>query len=136
MPYTCDNGQASERNVKARLDRGVANEAFLQSFEVARVRHINSVESDHWITVLFWLSNKFYNTREDQSSLGTKMFGSLMRSMIRLLRKRGDGIMPVKTLPLFKTLCNNSKLNLGRGVQESLDASLRGSGNCRKSLNS
>ncbi|XP_073362819.1 uncharacterized protein [Aegilops tauschii subsp. strangulata] len=47
VPYTWDNRQAGSANVKARIDRGVANSEFLQHFELARVRHISAIESDH-----------------------------------------------------------------------------------------
>ena len=51
MPYTWDNHQASEANVKARLDRAFANEEFRQLFQHIRVRHLPSVESDHCFVV-------------------------------------------------------------------------------------
>ena len=47
VPFTWDNKQAGGANVKARLDRALANAAFLDLFEFASVRHISSTESDH-----------------------------------------------------------------------------------------
>ena len=47
VPYTWDNRQSGDANVKARLDRAFANEDFRQIFEYVKVRHICSVESDH-----------------------------------------------------------------------------------------
>jgi hypothetical protein len=45
--YTWDNRQADVANVKARLDRALANSVFLARFEHTRVRHVVSLESDH-----------------------------------------------------------------------------------------
>lgn len=47
LPYTWDNRKAGNMNVKALLDRGLANKAFLQMFDHVRVLHISVVESDH-----------------------------------------------------------------------------------------
>ncbi|XP_073355332.1 uncharacterized protein [Aegilops tauschii subsp. strangulata] len=47
VPFTCDNRQQGNMNVKARLDRAFANADFLQMFEFSIVKHISSVESDH-----------------------------------------------------------------------------------------
>ena len=64
VPFTWDNGQAGGMNVKARLDRGVANEAFLQSFELVQARHISVIESDHFFVLV--------ETREAYMSRGSK----------------------------------------------------------------
>lgn len=47
IPYTWDNRQAGSANVKARLDRALANDRFLNLFQFTAVKHISSVESDH-----------------------------------------------------------------------------------------
>lgn len=47
VPFTWDNGQQGEMNVKARLDRALVNQGFLQRFEHSRVRHLSAMESDH-----------------------------------------------------------------------------------------
>ena len=47
VPYTWDNQQSGNANVKARLDRAFANEEFRHKFEYFKVCHICSVESDH-----------------------------------------------------------------------------------------
>jgi hypothetical protein len=47
VPYTWDNRQAGDNNVKARLDRALANYDFMQRFEHIRVRHVSAIESDH-----------------------------------------------------------------------------------------
>ena len=52
VPYTWDNRQSGDANVKARLDRAFANEDFRQIFEYVKVRYICSVESDHCFVLL------------------------------------------------------------------------------------
>ena len=47
VPFTWDNMQQGNANVKARLDRVLANQTFLSLFEYSSVRHISSTESDH-----------------------------------------------------------------------------------------
>ena len=51
MAYTWDNRQGGDSNVKARLDRAFANEAFRQRYEDIRVRHVAATESDHCFVV-------------------------------------------------------------------------------------
>jgi hypothetical protein len=46
-PWTFDNKQAGERNVKVRLDRAVANPAWSSLFPEVRVHHLMSSRSDH-----------------------------------------------------------------------------------------
>jgi endonuclease/exonuclease/phosphatase family metal-dependent hydrolase len=45
--YTWDNRQTGSRNVKARLDRALGDEAFLNRLGESEVYHIPLVESDH-----------------------------------------------------------------------------------------
>ena len=52
VPYTWDNRQSGNANVKARLDRAFANEEFRQKYEHATVRHVCSLESDHCFVVV------------------------------------------------------------------------------------
>jgi hypothetical protein len=47
LPYTWDNKQEGERNVKVRLDRGLADEKFLDRFAFTEVTHVQTSESDH-----------------------------------------------------------------------------------------
>jgi hypothetical protein len=47
LPYTWDNFQEGERNVKARLDRAFGDEKFLTSMGDTDVLHIPVAESDH-----------------------------------------------------------------------------------------
>ena len=52
VEYTWDNQQQDAANVKARLDRALANSAMLNLFEESRVRHVSSIESDHCFIVI------------------------------------------------------------------------------------
>lgn len=51
MAYTWDNRQGGHANVKARIDRAFANEAFPQRHEDIRVQHVSAVESVHCFVV-------------------------------------------------------------------------------------
>lgn len=52
LPYTWDNRQPTGRNVKVRLDRGLADEGFMNLFSNNKVWHIQTTESDHCCLVL------------------------------------------------------------------------------------
>ena len=47
IPWTFDNKQKGERNVKVRLDRVVASPSWSTLFPDHRLRHIVSIRSDH-----------------------------------------------------------------------------------------
>ena len=47
LPYTWDNRQEAERNVKAHLDRALGDENFLEMLGDSEVYHIPLAESDH-----------------------------------------------------------------------------------------
>src|SRR5665811_421922 len=47
VPFTWDNKQQGDSNIKARLDRAFANASFLSLFEFSSVKHISSTSSDH-----------------------------------------------------------------------------------------
>ena len=47
IPFTWDNKQHGDANVKARLDRALVNASFLWLFEFSSVKHISSIASDH-----------------------------------------------------------------------------------------
>jgi hypothetical protein len=51
LPYTWDNRQEGLANVKARIDRAFGNEALLNLFQVVKVKHVSTVESDHCLIV-------------------------------------------------------------------------------------
>jgi hypothetical protein len=47
LPWTYDNKQRGDKNVKVRLDRAVASLSWSQLFTRAKVQHIISSRSDH-----------------------------------------------------------------------------------------
>lgn len=47
LPYTWDNRQDGDRNVKCRLDREFGDEVFMQSMGEIEVFHLPLTESDH-----------------------------------------------------------------------------------------
>ena len=47
LPYTWDNRREDSQNVKVRLDRGLADEAWLDMFGESSVTHVQTTESDH-----------------------------------------------------------------------------------------
>jgi hypothetical protein len=47
LPFTYDNGRASEANVRVRLDRAVADTSWRDNFGDARVQHLTLPRSDH-----------------------------------------------------------------------------------------
>ncbi|XP_071685355.1 uncharacterized protein [Lolium perenne] len=51
VPFTWDNRQAGQANVKSCLDRALENEEFLQRYEHISVRHISTTESDHCLVL-------------------------------------------------------------------------------------
>lgn len=69
MAYTWDNRQGGNDNVKARLDRAFANEAFRQRYEDIRVRHISATESDHCFVV-----TEIHGTRKTDCAHRVKQF--------------------------------------------------------------
>jgi hypothetical protein len=52
LPYTWDNRQDGLANVKAKIDRAFGNEALLNLFQVVKVKHVSTVESDHCLIVI------------------------------------------------------------------------------------
>ncbi|KAK1613008.1 hypothetical protein QYE76_036681 [Lolium multiflorum] len=50
--YTWSNRQDAQCNIRVRLDRGVANEAFLQMFSDCRVENIITTSSDHYAILI------------------------------------------------------------------------------------
>lgn len=52
VPFTWDNRQDGEANVKVRLDRFLANLAYIQMYLANRAKHIPSPRSDHCFVAL------------------------------------------------------------------------------------
>lgn len=47
LPFTWDNRQEVNNNIKVRLDRGLANSELLDLFYEAKVSHVQTTGSDH-----------------------------------------------------------------------------------------
>jgi hypothetical protein len=58
LPYTWDNRQHGNDNVKVRLDRGLASLAFFDMFRDTKVWHVQTTESDHCCMVLECYRNR------------------------------------------------------------------------------
>lgn len=52
LPWTYNNNQSGDRNVRVRLDRAVSNSEWVDKFTEANVQHLSSPQSDH--KVLFF----------------------------------------------------------------------------------
>ena len=63
LPYTWDNRQHGSRNVKARLDRVLADANFLSFFKDVKVWHVQTTESDHCCLVIECLRETRNNRR-------------------------------------------------------------------------
>lgn len=50
--WTWDNSQEEDRNIKVRLDRGLATTGFLDLFKDVKVWHVQTTESDHCCLVI------------------------------------------------------------------------------------
>lgn len=48
LPYTWDNRQERGRNIKARLDRALGDENFLQVMGETAMQHVQLASSDHY----------------------------------------------------------------------------------------
>ena len=47
LPYTWDNRQEGDRNVKVRLDRGLGDQKFMDVLSETSVKHVPLTHSDH-----------------------------------------------------------------------------------------
>lgn len=47
LPYTWDNRQQGDRNIKVRLDRALADDKFMELYDNTMVSHVQTTESDH-----------------------------------------------------------------------------------------
>lgn len=85
-PYTYDNGQMGERNVRVRLDRACGDEAWRDIFPAAQVLHLATSCSDH-CPVLVQLVPEEGRVRNCHHQ-GTRLCGSVTR------RSRKSLLMP------------------------------------------
>jgi hypothetical protein len=62
LPYTWDNHQEADHNIKVRLDRGLATDSFMSLFSEVKIWHIQTTTSDHYALVMECLEHSL-NTR-------------------------------------------------------------------------
>lgn len=51
LPYTWDNRQQGDRNIKVWLDRALGDDKFMECFDNSVVKHIQCNESDHVVVI-------------------------------------------------------------------------------------
>jgi len=90
LPYTWDNRQQGDRNVKVRLDRGLANASFLDLFREVKVWHIQTTESDHCCLILECLPHVSCNRRKKKNFRYENMW-CRDPSYMALIRDTWDG---------------------------------------------
>jgi hypothetical protein len=105
VPYTWDNKQPGAANVKARIDRALANEALLLLYPVFRVQHLSAVESDHCFVLASLQKQVTRRVNSGQHVFRYEMFGKLIRIMTKLSRtcgmhRRGKGGSRALQMPL------------------------------------
>ncbi|XP_050281519.1 uncharacterized protein LOC126722407 [Quercus robur] len=66
-PFTWNNKRRGEANTKIRLDRGVANEAWLRKFPFSRITHLSAHASDHLPLLLRVQSFNHQRQRREKS---------------------------------------------------------------------
>ena len=66
-PFTWNNKRLGEANTKIRLDKGVANEAWLRKFPLNRVTHLSAHASDHLPLLLQVQSFNHQRQRREKS---------------------------------------------------------------------
>ena len=52
LPYTWDNRQQGNNNIKVRLDRGLGDDRFMEAFDNIAIQHAQTTESDHCALVI------------------------------------------------------------------------------------
>ena len=70
LPYTWDNRQQGDRNIKVRLDGALGDDKFFECFDNALVKHIQYVESYHCDLLIIVRKSKWIDTK-----IGGKPFG-------------------------------------------------------------
>ena len=76
LPYTWDNRQDDAHNIKVRLDRGLANDDFLDLFREVKVWHVQTTISDHCALVVECLEHSL-NRRRRSEIFAMKTCGSV-----------------------------------------------------------
>jgi len=67
LPYTWDNWQDDAHNIKVRLDRGLANDDFLDLFREVKVWHVQTTISDHCALVVECLEHSLNRRRRKRN---------------------------------------------------------------------
>ena len=52
LPYTWDNRQQDNDNIKVRLDRGLGDDKFQEDFDNTTIQHVQTTESDHCALII------------------------------------------------------------------------------------
>ena len=52
IPYTWDNRQDGNRNIKVRLDRGLGDDQFMELFDNSSITHVETTELDHCALII------------------------------------------------------------------------------------
>lgn len=66
LPYTWDNRQQGDRNIKVRLDRRLATPAFVDMFSEIKVWHVQTAQSDHCCLIIECLEESSSAFRESR----------------------------------------------------------------------
>ena len=66
-PFTWNNKRLGDANTKIRLDKGVANEAWLRKFPLSRVTHLSAHASNHLPLLLQVQSFNHQRQRREKS---------------------------------------------------------------------
>jgi hypothetical protein len=54
LPYTWDNKQQGYNNIKVTLDQGLRDDKFMELFDIAMIRNIQTIESNHCALLIKW----------------------------------------------------------------------------------
>ena len=120
VPFTWDNRQTGEANVKARLDRALANYDFMQRFEYSRVRHVSFVESDHCFVMVEISETLESNQRRGLNPFVMKICGKCIQNMILLLERNGSRIMMARVYRVLSLHWASFRLSWAHGEVGSL----------------
>jgi hypothetical protein len=87
LPFTWDNRQDDDRNVKVRLDQALGDSWFMETLGGTEVFHLSLTESDHTGLLVEVQQKKV--VASDQNRSGTKTCGNAMVSIKSLLIEHG-----------------------------------------------
>jgi len=67
LPYTWDNRQEGANNIKVRLDRGLANDSFLNLYREVKVWHVQTATLDHCALAVECLERSHHQRRRKRN---------------------------------------------------------------------